>query len=155
MEDKFKGLGYWEIVELLNNCKNLDEEMDIYKKLVELGEKTFIELQTGETDCFIPIELDYYACPMDNLALCYMKQKEYAKALPLLEKALLLYRMLEITDSDFIYQRYNALKRLAKCQKELGNKTMDILYDYELRLLEATSETLKNDCKGSKEEGEL
>jgi hypothetical protein len=63
--------------------------------------------------------------------------------------------MLEITDSDFIYQRYNALKRLAKCQKELGNKTMDILYDYELRLLEATSETLKNDCKGSKEEGEL
>ena len=45
MEDKFKGLGYWEIVELLHNCKNLDEEMDIYKKLVELGEETFIELQ--------------------------------------------------------------------------------------------------------------
>lgn len=155
MEDKFKGLGYWEIVELLNNCKNLDEEMDIYKKLVELGEKTFIELQTGETDCFIPIELDYYACPMDNLALCYMKQKEYAKALPLLERALLLYRMLEITDSDFTYQRYNALKKLVKCHKVLGNKTMAILYEHEQRLLEATSETLKNDCKGSKEEGEL
>jgi tetratricopeptide (TPR) repeat protein len=147
MEDKFKGLGYWEIVELLNNCKNLDEEMDIYKKLVELGEKTFIELQTGETDCFIPIELDYYACPMDNLALCYMKQKEYAKALPLLEKALLLYRMLEITDSDFTYQRYNALKRLVKCQKELGNKTMVILYNYELRLLEVTGKILNNDSQ--------
>ena len=147
MEDKFKGLGYWEIVELLHNCKNLDEEMDIYKKLVELGEKTFIELQTGETDCFIPIELDYYACPMDNLALCYMKQKEYAKALPLLEKALLLYRMLEITDSDFTYQRYNALKKLVKCQKELGNKTMVILYNYELRLLEVTGKILNNDSQ--------
>ena len=121
--------------------------MDIYKKLVELGEKTFIELQTGETDCFIPIELDYYACPMDNLALCYMKQKEYAKALPLLEKALLLYRMLEITDSDFTYQRYNTLKRLAKCQRELGNKTMVILYNYELRLLEVTGKILNNDIQ--------
>ena len=76
-----------------------------------------------------------------------MKQKEYAKALPLLEKTMLLYRMLEITDSDFIYQRYNALKRLAKCQKELGNKTMDILYNYELRLLEVTGKILNNDIQ--------
>ena len=55
--------------------------------------------------------------------------------------------MLEITDSDFIYQRYNALKRLAKCQKELGNKTMVILYNYELRLLEVTGKILNNDIQ--------
>ena len=69
----------------------------------------------------------------------------YAKAVPLLERALLLYRIQEFYKPAFTYQRCYALKKLVKCQKELGNKTMAILYEHELRLLEATSEILTND----------
>lgn len=129
MEDKFKGLSYGEVWEMLDDCQNLDEEIEIYQKMVELGEE------------FIPDDLDLYAAPLDNLASCYMKRNEYAKAVPLLERALLLYRIQEFNDSDFAYQRCYALKKLVKCQKELGNKTLAILYEHELRLLEANSLT--------------
>ena len=133
MEDKFKGLSYGEVWDMLDNCKNPDEEIEIYQKMVELSEE------------FVPADLDYYAGSMDNLAFRYMKRKEYAKAVPLLERALLLYRIQEFYKPIFIYQRCYALKKLVKCQKELGNKTMAILYEHELRLLEATSEILTND----------
>ena len=133
MEDKFKGLSYGEVWEMLDECQNLDEKIEIYQKMVELGEG------------LIPDDLDLYAAPMDNLASCYMKRNEYAKAVPLLERALLLYRIQEFNDSDFTYQRCYALKKLVKCQKELGNKTLAILYEHELRLLEATSEILTNE----------
>lgn len=128
MEDKFKGLSYGEVWKLLDNCKNPDEEFEIYQKMVELSEE------------FVPDDLDLYAAPLDNLAACYMKRNEYAKAVPLLERALLLYRIHEFYDSDFTYQRCYALEKLVKCQKELGNKTLSILYEQELRLLMAKSE---------------
>ena len=144
MEDKFKGLSYGEVWEMLDNCKNLDEEMEAYQKLVELGEKGIWELE--EELCTAPInthiipdDLDNYAAPMDNLARLYMERKKYAKAVPLLEKALQIYRMMEIYDSDFTYQRCYALEKMVECQKELGNKTMAILYEHELRLLKAVA----------------
>ncbi|MBO4841514.1 MAG: tetratricopeptide repeat protein [Bacteroidaceae bacterium] len=124
MEDKFKGLSYGEVWEMLDDCQNLDEKIKVYQKMVELGEE------------FIPDDLDLYAAPLDNLAACYMKRNEYAKAVPLLERALLLYRIQEFNDSDFAYQRCNALKKMVECQKELCNKTLAILYEHELRLLE-------------------
>ena len=124
MEDKFKGLSYGEVWEMLDDCQNLDEKIEIYQKMVELGEE------------FIPDDLDLYAAPLDNLASCYMKRNEYAKAVPLLERALLLYRIQEFNDSEFTYQRCNALKKMVECQKELCNKTLAILYEHELRLLE-------------------
>ena len=133
MENKFKGLSYGEVWDMLDDCQNLDEKIEVYQKMVELGEG------------LIPDDLDLYAAPMDNLASCYMKRNEYAKAVPLLERALLLYRIQEFNDSDFTYQRCYALKKLVKCQKELGNKTLAILYEHELRLLEATSEILTNE----------
>ena len=133
MEDKFNGLSYGEVWKLLDNCKNPDEEIEIYQKMVELSEE------------FVPDDLDSYAGSLDNLASCYMKRNEYSKAVPLLERALLLYRIQEFYDSDFTYQRCYALKKLVKCQKELGNKTLAILYEHELRLLEATSEILTNE----------
>ena len=133
MEDKFKGLSYGEIWDMLDNCKNPDEDNEIYQKMVELSEE------------FVPDDLDNYAGSMDNLASCYMKRNEFAKAVPLLERALLLYRIQEFYDSDFTYQRCYALKKLVKCQKELGSKTLAILYEHELRLLEATNEILTND----------
>ena len=129
MNDKFKGLSYGEVWDMLDDCKNLDEKIEVYQKMVELGEE------------FIPDDLDLYAAPLDNLASCYMKRNEYAKAVPLLERALLLYRIQEFNDSDFAYQRCNALKKMVECQKELCNKTMAILYEHELRLLEANSLT--------------
>ena len=124
MEDKFKGLSYGEVWELLDDCKNPDEEIEIYQKMVELSEE------------FVPDDLDSYAGSLDNLASCYMKRNEYSKAVPLLERALLLYRIQEFNDSDFAYQRCNALKKMVECQKELCNKTLAILYEHELRLLE-------------------
>jgi tetratricopeptide (TPR) repeat protein len=123
MEDKFKGLSYGEVWEMLGDCKNPDEEIEIYQKMVELGEK------------FVPDDLDLYAAPLDNLASCYMKRNEYAKAVPLLERALLLYRIQEFNDSDFTYQRCYALKKMVECQKELGNKTLAILYEHEFQAL--------------------
>ena len=125
MEDKFKGLSYGEVWELLDDCKNPDEEIEIYQKMVELSEE------------FVPDDLDSYAGSLDNLAFCYMKRNEYSKAVPLLERALLLYRIQEFYDSDFTYQRCYALKKLVECQKKLGNKTLAILYEQELRLLES------------------
>ena len=44
MEDKFKGLSYGEVIDLLPNCKNFDDEVEIYKKLVELGEKEIVRV---------------------------------------------------------------------------------------------------------------
>ena len=146
MEDKFKGLSYGEVWDMLDGCKDLDEKIEIYQKMVELSEEFIWELEEELCSCPIdthdfPADFDDYAGSMDNLAFCYMKRNEYAKAVPLLERALLLYRIQELYDSDFTYQRCYALKKLVKCQKELGNKTMAILYEHELRLLEANSLT--------------
>ena len=150
MEDKFKGLSYGEIWDMLDNCKNPDEEIEIYQKMVELSEEFVGELEDELSSCpinthYFPSDLDQYAGSMDNLAFRYMKRNEYAKAVPLLERALLLYRIQEFYKPAFTYQRCYALKKLVKCQKELGNKTLAILYEHELRLLEATSEILTND----------
>lgn len=152
MEDKFKGLSYMEVSVMLDICKNPDEEILIYRKLVELSEEFVWELEEDLlvdpiNTHYIPSDLDQYAGSMDNLAFRYIERKEYAKAVPLLERALQLYRIQEFYEPIFAYQRYYALKRLAKCHKELGNRTMAILYEHESRLLEATSEVLNNNCK--------
>ena len=144
MEDKFKGLSYGEVLDLLPNCKNLDEEVEIYKKLVELSEKEideledeedFLELPTGEKIRCVPDYLDHYAAPMDHLSQIYVKRKEYAKALPLLEQVLPIYRSLEIFYPDYTYQRVYATELMVECLKELGKKNLATLYDYELKLL--------------------
>lgn len=144
MEDKFKGLSYGEVIDLLDNCKNLDEEVEIYKKLVDLCEKEIAELKdeedlwelpTGETVSCVPDFLDHYAAPMDNLSQIYVKRKEYAKALPLLEQVLPIYRTLELFDPDYTYQRVYATELMVECLKELGKKNLATLYDYELKLL--------------------
>lgn len=144
MEDKFKGLSYGEVLDLLPNCKNLDEEVEIYKKLVDLCEKEIAELKdeedlwelpTGESVRCVPDFLDHYAAPMDNLSQIYVKRKEYAKALPLLEQVLPIYRTLEIFYPDYTYQRVYATELMVECLKELGKKNLATLYDYELKLL--------------------
>lgn len=147
MEDKFKGLSYGEVLDLLPNCKNLDDEIEIYKKLVELGEKEIgeleeeedmLELPTGERVCCVPDFLDNYAAPMDNLSQIYVKRKEYAKALPLLEQVLPIYRTLEIFNPNYTYQRVYATERLVECLKELGKKNLATLYGYELKHLRSS-----------------
>ena len=152
MEDKFKGLSYGEVLEMLDNCKNLDEKVEIYKKLVELAEKEIgeledeedlIELPTGETARCVPDFLDHYAAPMDNLSKIYVNRKEYAKAFPLLEQVLPIYRTLEIFDPDYTYQRVYATERIIECLKELGKKNLAILYGYELKELRSKKIKLK------------
>lgn len=149
MEDKFKGLSYGEVLDLLPNCKNLDEEFEIYKRMVELAEKEIAELEdddeedllelpTGETVRCVPDYLDNYAAPMDNLSQIYIKRKEYAKALPLLEQVLPIYRTLENFDPDYTYQRVYATERMIECLKQLGKNALATLYGYELRQLKAS-----------------
>ena len=132
---------------MLPNCKNLDDEIEIYKKLVELGEKEIaelkdeedlLELPTGEAAFCVPDFLDHYAAPMDNLSQIYVRRKEYAKALPLLEQVLPIYRTLEITNPDYTYQRVYATELMVECLKELGKKNLATLYGYELKHLRSS-----------------
>lgn len=138
---------FGELWRLLDHCeKDSDEEFEIYKRMVELSEKEIaeledddeedlVELPTGETVRCVPDFLDNYAGAMDNLSQIYVKRKEYAKALPLLEQVLPIYRTLEIFYPDYTYQRVYATELMVECLKELGKKNLATLYDYELKLL--------------------
>lgn len=117
-----------------------DEEFEIYKEMVvicEDGIKNFQDdLEDDGTRGFIPLELDHYAAPMDNLSRIYMKRGEYDKALHLLEQVLPMYRVLEIYEKKYTYQRCYALKAMAECLDKLGRDNMAILCKYELKHLQ-------------------
>ena len=110
---------------------------------LEDDEEDLIELPTGETARCVPNFLDHYAAPMDNLSQIYVNRKEYAKALPLLEQVLPIYRTLEMFDPDYTYQRVYATERIIECLKELGKKNLAILYGYELKELRSKKIKLK------------
>ena len=145
MEQRNNEMTYCQLLDELDHCeKDSDSEFEVYQKLVELCEKEIGELDVyspedmrgnGELMREIPDFLDNYVAPMDNLARIYMERKEYEKALPLLERALPVYRTLEINVSNYTYQRYYALELLVECLKQLGHKTLSILYGYELKHL--------------------
>lgn len=153
MEEK----SYGELWELLDHCEEgSDEEFEIYKRMVELAEKEIGELEdegdllklpTGEIGRCVPDFLDNDAAPMDNLAQIYVKRKEYAKALPLLEQVLPIYRTLEISDPDYTYQRVYATELMIECLKELGKKNLATLYEYELKFLKSNVLNPKEDQK--------
>ena len=107
------------------------------------------DLEDDGTRGFMPIDLDQYAAPMDNLSIIYMKKGEYAKALHLLEQVLPMYRILEIYDTNYTYQRCNALKAMAECLENLGKEKMAILCYYELKhlQLEVLESRKKNDVE--------
>jgi tetratricopeptide (TPR) repeat protein len=94
------------------------------------------DLEDDGTRGFIPLELDHYAAPMDNLSRIYMKRGEYDKALHLLEQVLPMYRILEIFEKKYTYQRYYVLKAMAECLDKLGRDNMAILCKYELKHLQ-------------------
>jgi tetratricopeptide (TPR) repeat protein len=131
---KMKEKSFGELWELLDHCeKGSDEEFEIYKRMVELAEKEIAELEdddeedllelpTGETVRCVPDYLDNYAGAMNNLSQIYINRKEYAKAFPLLEQVLPIYRTLESFDSDYSYQRVYATERMIECLKQLGKK---------------------------------
>lgn len=141
---------FGELWELLDHCgKDSNEEFEIYKRMVELSEKEIseledddeedmLELPTGETVRCVPDFLDNYAGAMDNLALIYIRRKDYGKALPLLEQVLPIYRTLEIFNPNYTYQRVYATERLVECLKELGKKNLATLYGYELKHLRSS-----------------
>jgi hypothetical protein len=82
------------------------------------------------------LELDYYAAPMDNLSRIYMKRGEHDKALHLLEQVMPIYRILEIFEKKYTYQRCYALKAMAECLDKLGRDNMAILCKYEQKHLQ-------------------
>ena len=100
---------YHELYDALNHCKeDSDEAFEIYKEMVAICEDDIKviqdDLEDDGTRGFMPIDLDQYAAPMDNLSRIYMKRGEYAKALHLLEQVLPMYRVLEIYDTNYTYQ---------------------------------------------------
>ena len=141
---------------MVEHTDNIDEQIEIYQRLVNVSEEIVLELE--EEGCFEdPIfcsDIDWYAGSMDNLAVLYLERKEYAKAVPLFERALQLYRIQEeFCNSIFVWQRYYALKRLVQCYAELGNKTMANICRYEQVLLERKNEMLiHKDFSGQKQD---
>ena len=132
---------YHELYDALNHCKeDSDEAFEIYKEMVAICEDDIKviqdDLEDDGTRGFMPIDLDQYAAPMDNLSRIYMKRGEYAKALHLLEQVLPMYRVLEIYDTNYTYQRCYALKAIAECLEKLGKDNMAILCKYELKHLQ-------------------
>lgn len=144
---------YKELVECNENADSIDYLKFAYSEEVEMltgnRQKVFAEIvseyfeelgmQSDTTpDYIIPMYLDEIAAPMDNLAYMYMERNEYDKALPLLEKALPLYRVLEITKPNYSYQRYYATERMIKCLHNLGREFLAMYYEFELLYLKST-----------------
>ena len=129
--------------------KGTDEEFEYYKRLVESGEnEDYIsdlkniyndeaELLTNKPSDYVPTFLADAAYPMYILATMYIKRNEYEKALPLLEKSLPLFRVLEIANSDYSYQRYYAMELLIECLHKLGRELLAVYYEYELLYLKS------------------
>ena len=132
---------YQELYEALNHCvEGSDEAFELYKEMVAIcedGIKDFRDdLEDDGTRGFMPIDVDSYAAPMDNLSRIYMKRGEYANALHLLEQVLPMYRILEIYNTNHTYQRCYALKAMAECYDNLGKDNMATLCYYELKHLQ-------------------
>ena len=132
---------YQDLNNALNHCEEDSEEaFEIYKEMVAIcedGIKSFRDdLEDDGTRGFMPIDVDSYAAPMDNLSRIYMKRGEYAKALHLLEQVLPMYRILEIYEKKYTYQRCYALKAMTECLDKLGWDNMAILCKYELKHLQ-------------------
>jgi len=131
---------YQDLYDALEHCEvDSEEEFELYKEMVAIcedGIKDFRDdLEDDGTRGFMPLELDLYAAPMHNLSRIYMKRGEYAKALHLLEQVLPMYRILEMYDNKYTYQRCYALEAIAECFDKLGKDNMAILYKYELKNL--------------------
>lgn len=132
---------YQDLYNALNHCEEDSEEaFEIYKEMVAIcedGIKSFRDdLEDDGTRGFMPIDVDSYAAPMDNLSRIYMKRGEYAKALHLLEQVLPMYRILETYNTNYTYHRCNALEAMAECLDKLGKDNMAILCYYELKHLQ-------------------
>ena len=132
---------YHDLYDALEHCEvDSEEEFELYKEMVAIcedGIKNFRDdLEDDGTRGFIPLELDHYAAPMDNLSRIYMKRGEYDKALHLLEQVLPMYRVLEIYEKQYTYQRCYALKAMTESLDKLGRDNMAILCKYELKHLQ-------------------
>ena len=132
---------YQNLYDALEHCEvDSEEEFELYKEMVAICEDGIKNFRDDlEDDCtrgFIPLELDHYAAPMDNLSRIYMKRGEHDKALHLLEQVLPMYRILEIYEKKYTYQRCYALKAMAECLDKLGRDNMAILCKYELKHLQ-------------------
>ena len=132
---------YLDLLDALGHCEEgSEEEFEIYKEIVAICEdkiKIFRDdLEDDGTRGIMPIDLDQYAAPMDNLSIIYMKKGDYTKALHLLEQVLPMSRILEIYDTNYTYQRCNALKAMAECLEKVGKENMATLCYYELKHLQ-------------------
>ena len=131
---------YQELYEALNHCiEGSNEEFEIYKEMVAIcedGIKSYRDdIEDDGSRGWMPIDLDQYAAPMDNLSRLYMKRGDYEKALHLLEQVLPIYRILEIFETNYTYQRVYAIKAMAECLDKLGKENLAILYLQELKHL--------------------
>ncbi len=140
----------------LAECKNEDEEYELCKRMVKLLEpgicwleenKDKIELPTGE--CF-PHVWDYLEISelyLIELLQIHINRKEYAKALPLIEKALSMSRILVLLDSQSHNFQECIIKLMIECLRGLEKKELAIVYSYELKLLKNNIRRMDNSSK--------
>ena len=146
---------YQELYDALNQCEEgSDEAFELYKEMMAICEDGIKslrdDLEDDGTRGYMPIDIDQYAAPMDNLSRIYMKKNDYEKALYLLEQVLPIYRILELYNSNYTYQRVYAIKAIVECMEKLGKENLAVLYRYELKhlqteVLEAREMTVVND----------
>ena len=132
---------YQELYEALNQCEEgSDEAFAIYQQIgaiCEEGIKVFRDdIEDDGSRGIMPMDLDQYAAPMDNLSRIYMKRGDYEKALHLLEQVLPIYRILELYNTNYTYQRAYAIKAMAECLEKTGKENLAILYFNELKHLQ-------------------
>lgn len=151
---------YMSLIDDLAQCeKGTEEEFFLYQKIVDFCESeeeieelkeimntdvidhskgALVNCSEGEGSIVrdTPVFLDEYAAPMDNLAGLYMERNEYVKALALLEKALPIYRTLEIRNPEYTWQRFYAMEKMVECLHKLGNEKLALMYEFELKYLQ-------------------
>lgn len=132
---------YQELYDALNQCEEgSDEAFAIYQQMVaicEEGIKLFRDdIEDDGSRGIMPMDLDQYAAPMDNLSRIYMKKGDYEKALYLLEQVLPIYRILELYNTNYTYQRAYAIKAMTECLEKTGKENLAILYLNELKHLQ-------------------
>ena len=136
-EEEF--LLYQRIVELCESEEEIEELKEILNtEVIDHSKGALANCSEGEGHIVhdTPSFLDEYAAPMENMASLYMKRNEYAKALTLLEKALPIYRTLEIRNSDYTWRRFYAMEKMVECLHKLGNEKLALMYEYELKYLQ-------------------
>lgn len=109
---------YLSLIDDLQQCrKGTEEEFSLYQKIVDF--------------CESKKEIEELKEILNTDVIDHSKG-----ALSLLEKALPIYRTLEIRNPEYTTRRFYAMKKMVECLYKLGNEKLALVYEYELKYLQ-------------------